>query len=585
MSNGPRPPSPDYMPASDPRSRRRRFAFDDIWARLRLPLLLLVIAALGITSLVLYTAERRETRQTELTVSAADAEALRRRSLAAEAAFEKIRQERFQLTEDDMRLLEQALQYQEEHLSALHSVGAENPRLLSLRRRLHLLRGESLRQESSSLEATALALAKTDEAAAAEKLRRAVTCEQEIAERWQFSGLADSGRRALLDTRLRRLESSALWQKGRAMEAEAEKSFAAGRYAEAAERFTSAIDAENEFLARYRDVRDTAFGRAEQLAIRRETALSGLVWEDVGRQQAAAEAAEAKADWPAAAARWQDAVDAFARLLTAHPRSQFADRAKEAAMATRLNFARFHDDIVRVRSVAGRLRQALRARQVDDALRLADTVLADARRLAEAGTGVFRPEDEERQEWEFIASQAATIRGYLPQADRQLLSVPGHAVRMYRTEIPQGLYASLMDVNPSALRREANPVESVAYADADLFARRLGWILGARARLPSVGEHAAAAGDLTKPASAESAWTAANTEGVDARPVGSARANAQGFHDLVGNVEEWGSAKEGETRAPVIGGSVATTPAEGLPVRQVHKREKSRTLGFRIVIE
>jgi hypothetical protein len=450
---------------------------------------------------------------------------------------------------------------------------------------LHLLRGERLRQESATLEAAALALAKSDEAAAAEKLRRAVACEQEIADRWQFSGLADSGRRALLDTRLRRLESSALWQKGRALEAEAEKSFAAGRYAEAAERFTSALDAENDFLSRYRDVRDTAFGRAEHLTIRRETAVSGLIWEEVSRHQAAAQAAEAKADWPGATARWQDAVDAFARLLTAHPRSQFADRAKEAAMATRLNFARFHDDITRVRGAAGRLRQALRARQADDALRLADSVLADARRLAEAGTGVFRPEDEERQELEFIASHAATIRGFLPEADRQLLPVPGQSVRMYRTEIPQGLYASLMDANPSALRREANPVESVAYADAELFARRLGWILGARARLPSVAEHTAAAGDLTKPASAENAWTAANTEGVDARPVGSAKADAQGFHDLVGNVEEWVTAKEGDTRAPVVGGSVASAPVAGLAVRQVHKREKSRTLGFRIVIE
>lgn len=585
MSNGPRPPRPDFVPAADPRARRGRFAFEDLWARLRLPLLLLVIAALAVTSLLLYTAERRTTRGSELTVSAADAEVLRQRSLQAEAAFEKVRQARFELTEEDIRLLEQALQAQEEYLSARRSVGTEDPRLVSLRRRLHLLRGERLRQESVALEAAALGLAKNDEAAALAKLRRAVECEQEIADRWQFSGLADSGRRALLDTRLRRLESSALWQKGRSLEAEAEKSFAAGRYAEAAERFGLALEAENEFLARYRDVRDTAFGRADQLAVRRETAVSGLVWEEVRRHQSAAEAAEAKADWPGATRRWQDAVDAFTRLLTAHPRSQFADRAKEAVMATRLNFARFHDDIVRVRAEAGRVRQALRARQADDALRLADAVLTDARRLAEAGTGVFRPEDEERQELEFIASHAATIRGYLPTADRQLLPVPGHAVRMYRTEIPQGLYASLMDANPSALRREANPVESVAYADAELFARRLGWILGAPARLPTLAEHAAAAGDLTKPVSPETSWTSTNTDGVNARPVGSAKADAQGFHDLIGNVEEWVSAKEGETRAPAVGGSVAAAPVAGLPVRQVYKREKSRTLGFRIVIE
>lgn len=581
MSQGPRPPRPDFVPAADPRARRGKISLEAVWERLRLPLLLLVIVGLGVTSLLLYTSERRTTRQSELSVPDADAEALRQRSLAAEAAFEKVRQERFELTEDDIRLLEQALQAQEEYLSARMSVGTEDPRLVSLRRRLHVLRGERLRQESVALESAALGLAKTDEAAAAERLRRAVACEQEILDRWQFSGLADSGRRALLDTRLRRLESSGLWQKGRALEAEAERAFAAGRYAEAAERFTAALEAENEFLARYRDVRDTAYDRAEKLAGRRDTALSGRQWDEVRRHQETAEGAEAKADWPGAARAWQDAVDAFARLLTAHPRSQFADRSKEATIATRLNFARFHDEIVRVRADAGRLRQALRARQVDEALRLSESVLADARRLAEAGTGVFRPEDEERQEWEFIASHAAAIRGYLPQADRQFAAVPGHAVRMYRTEIPQGLYASLMDANPSALRREANPVESVAHADAELFARRLGWILGVRARLPSVAEHAAAAGDPAKPVPPEAAWTAANTDGVDARPVGTSRPNALGFHDLVGNVEEWTAAKAGETRAPVVGGSVATAPT----VREVYKREKSRTLGFRIVIE
>jgi formylglycine-generating enzyme required for sulfatase activity len=585
MSTGPRPPRPDFVPAADPRAQRGRFSFEVLWLRLRLPLLLLVFAALGVASLLLYTAERRTTRQSELTVSAADAEVLRQRSLAAEAAFEKVRQERFELTDEDIRLLEQALQAQEEYLSARMSVGTEDPRMVSLRRRLHLLRGERLRQESLDLEASALGLAKTDEAGAADRLRRAVACEQEITDRWQFSGLADSGRRALLDTRLRRLESSALWQKGRAWEAEAERSFAAGRYAEAAERFTLAIEAENQFLGSYRDVRDTAFGRAEQLAIRRETAASGLLWEEVRRHQAGAESAEARSDWAGATRSWQEAVDAFARLLTAHPRSQFADRAKEAVMATRLNFARFHDDIVRVRAEAARLRQVLRSRQADDALRLAESVLVAARRLADAGTGVFRPDDEERQELEFITSHAAMIRGYLPEADRHLLPVKGLPVRMYRTEVPQGLYASLMESNPSALRREANPVESVAYADAELFARRLGWILGARARLPTVAEYAAAAGDLSKPLGSEIAWTAANTDGVSARPVGTARSGPNGFHDLIGNVEEWASAAEAETRAPAIGGSVAGIPPAGLPVRPVYKREKSRTLGFRIVIE
>ena len=62
-------------------------------------------------------------------------------------------------------------------------------------------------------------------------------------------------------------------------------------------------------------------------------------------------------------------------------------------------------------------------------------------------------------------------------------------------------------------------------------------------------------------------------------------ANPAGIHDLIGNVEEWTIAAPGETRAPVLGGSVLTPLGKALSTREVFKREKSRTLGFRIVIE
>ena len=112
MSNDPRPPRPDFVPAADPRARRGRISLETLWLRIRVPLLILVCATLAIASLLLYTSDRRTTRQSELTVSTADAEALRQRSLEAEAAFEKVRQVRFELTEEDIRLLEQALQAQ-----------------------------------------------------------------------------------------------------------------------------------------------------------------------------------------------------------------------------------------------------------------------------------------------------------------------------------------------------------------------------------------------------------------------------------------------------------------------------------------
>ena len=254
-------------------------------------------------------------------------------------------------------------------------------------------------------------------------------------------------------------------------------------------------------------------------------------------------------------------------------------------MTLRLNFARFHGEIESLRARREQMRGALRERHADAAIRLADELVLEARRLAAANTGAFLSESDERKELEYLSANAAVLRSLLSNIDQNLKPVPMTAVRMFRTEITQGLYASVMGSNPSSTRREANPVESVTYADAEAFAARLGWLLGAKVRLPTPAEFAAAAGDLSKPPPKEQVWSAENTDGNTVRQAGSTAPNAAGFHDLVGNVEEWGLASPGETRAPVLGGSVATPFGKGLPSRVLHKREKNRTLGFRIVIE
>ena len=585
MTQGPPNPKNDFVSAPDPRAGRSKVSLGRIWLKFRVLVLVVVLLVLGVASLLLYTSDRRSTRQADLVVSPEAAEALRLRSLESEVAFEKIRQERFELKEADIALLEEALRLQEEYVTARQSVGTDNIRQQSLRRRLHLIRGEQLRHDSDEAEAKALVLAKTDEAAAIPLLRQAIQWEQEIETKWEFSGLADPGRRARLDTRLRRLESSPLWQKGRDLETEAEKLFAAGKFSDAAAKFNQAIDCETDFLARYRDVRNTEFGRSDKLAERRETAFSGEAWNGILAHRAKAEAFEKKGEWASATQSWQAAVDAFAQLLTDYPKSSFADRTQEAAIATRLNFARFHDEIGALRARCEQLRSALRARRADEALRLADDLVAEARRIGSANTGTFIAEADERKELEYLAVNGAVVRSVLSLIDQNLCPVPALSVKIYRTEIPQGLYASVMGSNPSSTRREANPVESVTYADAEAFATRLGWILGARVRLPTTVEFTVAAGDLSKAAIRAQAWAAENTDGTTVHRVGSSEANAAGIHDLIGNVEEWALASPDDPRAPVLGGSITTPLGKDLPSRSVFKREKSRTLGFRIVIE
>jgi len=141
------------------------------------------------------------------------------------------------------------------------------------------------------------------------------------------------------------------------------------------------------------------------------------------------------------------------------------------------------------------------------------------------------------------------------------------------------------DVNPSAQQREGHPVDSVSHPEAEKFCRLLGWALGGKVRLPTVAELARAAGDVSRAPSAQQAWTFGNGDGLNTRAVATSQPNAAGFHDLLGNVEEWTAADPKADEAMIAGGSVGWLAEPGFPAKSVPKREKSRILGFRILVE
>ncbi len=256
-------------------------------------------------------------------------------------------------------------------------------------------------------------------------------------------------------------------------------------------------------------------------------------------------------------------------------------------MVVRMNFARAHDQVMAVYQGVEQLHQQLQGRHALAAAQLATTHLAAARKLADENTGAFLPEDPTRQELEFIANREATLRALLATIDLSLVPLPAPFARtkIYRQEVSQGLYASLMGANPSALQREAHPVESVSYTDAQMFCQKLGWALGSKVRLPTLEEFRAAAGDVSKLPAGNQAWTFENTDGVNTRPVATSQANGLGIYDILGNVEEWTNTETASGLGQVVGGSVTSPAAPGLVVRSVNKREKRRTLGFRIIID
>ncbi|MCU1334941.1 MAG: hypothetical protein JWO19_522 [Bryobacterales bacterium] len=126
---------------------------------------------------------------------------------------------------------------------------------------------------------------------------------------------------------------------------------------------------------------------------------------------------------------------------------------------------------------------------------------------------------------------------------------PAHRVQITKAfeigkyEVTQAQWQAIMGSNPSTIKGDDHPVETVSKDDAhDFLARLNARNDGYRYRLPTEAEweYAARAGTTdTQTASLdEVAWYEANS-GDETHPVGKKKPNAWGLYDTLGNVREW----------------------------------------------
>jgi formylglycine-generating enzyme required for sulfatase activity len=130
------------------------------------------------------------------------------------------------------------------------------------------------------------------------------------------------------------------------------------------------------------------------------------------------------------------------------------------------------------------------------------------------------------------------------QADEK----PEHRVQITKAfeigkyEVTQAQWQAVMGSNPSTIKGDDHPVETISKEEAqDFLAKLTARNDGYRYRLPTEAEweYAARAGGPAAPASLDDvAWYAANSDD-QTHPVGQKKPNAWGLYDTLGNVREW----------------------------------------------
>ena len=503
-----------------------------------------------------------------------------------EAAFEDIKLNKAEINLTDLSLLDDAVKALEQYTDVEPTDMEQVNRLQELHRRQHAIHAERLRAIAKQAEASAEEdnIAKSGQAQ--HELSKALEAEKEIDQKWYFSGLVDKGKITNLETRIRRIEALPIWQKTRALEVQAEGFFKEKKLNEAEDCLKEAMRLEVEFNEKYRDVLNTEFNRQEKLNARLETIRSyplQLIIENIEKD---ATASEGLNDWKKAASQWEEAARQVDKIIDKYPASAFADRKHEGDLVKRRNCARAHPEIEAVQKEMTSMRQMLQRTQIDAAVMKARAQQAQMSLIEMNNPGAIPEDSPMVQEVDYLSRHQGTLQVLLPALDRLMLPIPGTTnCRMLKHEVAQSFYSLVAGKNPSAVVRGTGPVESVTYDDAVQFCKQLSWITGKTVRLPSLAEVLAAAGDVSTAPSREQAWTFDSTDGLTVREVATSRPVSTGFYDIIGNVEEWVESGAETNVATVVGGNVNWVPTAGLPQRQTQKKERSRTLGFRFVIE
>lgn len=511
-----------------------------------------------------------------------------------EARFNSIHEiKRDKISSEDIDVYDKAVNAFEQYLLYSGIDSRVNLRLDKMRRKLHSLRADKIREHTIDVEARAEELADAKQYAEAEKLfREAAEHERRIETQFASADKRNHARTVGLHNRMLAMQAIPMMAEADELEKEGVAALDAQNWRLANQKLRAALKVQNRLWSDYRAVIPADSRRIATLNRLVETVESSTDYEEVEALRKAAEEAEEKHDWDTAAEIWDKAYRRQEFLQNNFPRSKFAapERLKNLGEALANTAAR--PLFLEFRGNMGKIREAIRSRKTENVPILARKNAVIAARLREQFPNNTLLSKRTVEMLAYLDLKSRDIPQIQQAFFTSLNPIPGVSEtqrQMTKTEVSQALYTFVAGNNPSAnSANPAFPVESISYADVEMFCRRLGAIVGYRVRPPSMEEFRAAAG-VPQPEKIDAqAWTLANSS-TQIHPCASKEPNEHGFFDLYGNVSEW--IHEERTPNEIAGiavGGDCQTPKELLVEEHAQKsmlKEKSRLRGFRVVID
>lgn len=488
-------------------------------------------------------------------------------------------------TEDDLRLLDTLVEARATLETKLDLEEKRHPALLKQR---DDYRGLILHRESLAVEKQGIAAENLSDNIAAEALYlKAAELERRLADKYPASASKNIARIVTLESRANVLRAKPLWEKSKADEAEADAKYAAGDINGAIAAYERAWASHTKLDTDYRGITPADLSRTRTLGRKRADAGADAHKTEVLRLTAEAEAKAEAGDFDAIPERRDRAEAAVDEIAKKYPESTYAAESWATPIRRRLATAHATKDARRVDRELRSLEAALRRADFAAATGIIEGLATEIARIRDKFKGCDRPTQLTLDHAGYLRGVRNEIALVHKVVNPRLRPVPGRAgLQAFDTETTQALYALVVhDDNPSAVRGDSRPVESLTRDEAEMFCRKLGWILGRRVRLPDEAEFRAIAGETAALPHADMAKLVrcidtgdGSATIADARP-----ASASGYRDTLGNLAEWIAGEP----ARVAGGDAESTLDQlaAIPVKEQPASQRSRYIGFRFVVE